>query len=122
MRHAVPWSEDGMVKGPLFEWRSEIPEGAGLHPTLNDVDLESLDEDEYRAICDVDSRLDEDTAMLCEGGEVDYKKILLRSVCDLLLESNDKKAQSTAIFVDTVNGRCSESQYKALCDLFHVKC
>jgi len=123
MRNAEPWSEEGMVKGPLFEWRSGgVREGAGLHPTLNDVDLEELDDDEYREIFNVDGQLDEDAAMLTESGDVDYKRIILRSVCDLLLESNDPNVPPIAIFTDSHYGKCFESHCKSLCDLFQSKC
>ena len=125
--HRMLWAEqfeDGQwVRGPLFEWRSGgIREGAGLHPTLNDADLEELDQEEYRGIFNVDGRLDEDAALFTKSGDVDYKRIMLRSVCDLLLESNDKDVPSIALFVDSQNGKCSESHYKSLCDSFGVKC
>merc|ERR1719474_1177750 len=68
MVNAEQWGDEGMVKGPLFEWRSgAVREGAGLHPTLNDVDLEGLEEEEIADVFNVEGCLDEDSAMLTKG-------------------------------------------------------
>ena len=120
------WLEDGNVKGPLFEWRAGgIREGAGLHPTLNDIDFEDgLNEDEYKDIYDVENVFDEDNGLLNNNNnDINYKWIILRSVCDILLENNDdKKNERSAIAVFVNNSNNNKEYYQYLCDLFGVKC
>ena len=114
--------EDGNSRGQLFEWRyNGIKEGSGLHPTLNDVDLQDLTEDEYNDIFDVDNTFDEDNALLKKSFDVNYKHIILRSICDVLLEYNDDRNKPIAIF-NGLKHKNSYEYYKYLCDLFDVKC
>merc|ERR1712048_396539 len=79
-----------------------------------------LDDEEFQIVFNVDSQLDEDAALLTDGGDVDYKRIILRSVCDILLESNDKEVAPVAIFVDQPN-RHPRSYYQSLSDIFDVR-
>ena len=123
------WLEDGNTRGPLFEWRyGGVKEGSGLHPSLNDIDLQDLTNDEYKEIFDINNTFDEDNALLIkQNNDINYKKIILRSICDVLLEYNQYKDVNTkpiAIFiVNNHNGlRNSKGYYQYLCDLFDVKC
>lgn len=116
-------TEDGKVRGRWFEWRAGGKrEGAGIHPTLNDADLDELemDDNEY------EDTFNEDNALLTSNENVDYKKIILRSICDILLERNhyNDNMQPIAIFMNTNNATHDiyNAYYQQLCDLFDAKC
>ena len=118
------WTEDGNTKGPLFEWRKGgSREGAGIHPTLNDVDTDKPNQVEpMNQIVDA-MDVYEDYAMLLPNDEVDCKKIIMRSACDLLLEhKQDSNGQCIAIFLDESSNRIRQQFNQHLCDLLGAKC
>merc|ERR1712129_618569 len=121
------WTEDGNTKGPLFEWRKGgSKEGAGIHPRLNDVDTDKPNEVDLskRIVFDTETVCFEDYAMLLPNDEVDCKKILLRSACDLMLEykQNDESKKPIAIFFDDSSSQIRRQFYENLCDLMGAKC
>merc|ERR1712039_890522 len=113
------WTEDGNTKGPLFEWRKGgRREGAGIHPTLNDVDTDKPNQTEPMNNFVDDADLYEDYALLLPNNDVDCKKIILRSICDVLLESK-KDAESVALFVGTdskSSSKIHEEYFRYLAD------
>jgi len=121
------WTEDGNTKGPLFEWRKGgSREGAGIHPRLNDVDTDKPNEVDpsKQIVFDTETDCFEDYAMLLPNDEVDCKKILLRSACDLMLEykQNDESKKPIAIFFDDSSSQIRRQFYENLCDLMGAKC